>query len=85
MGVVTVDDVLDVAEEEATADAHKFGGLEAPLDLPYMSSGLWEMFRKRGSCLVILFVGEMLTATAMQSFEEEIDKARRCCRCSCRW
>ena len=75
IGVVTVDDVLDVAEEEATADAHKFGGLEAPLDLPYMSSGLWEMFRKRGSCLVILFLGEMLTATAMQSFEEEIEKA----------
>ena len=75
IGVVTVDDVLDVAEEEATADAHKFGGLEAPLDLPYMSSTLWEMFRKRGSCLVILFLGEMLTATAMQSFEEEIEKA----------
>ncbi len=75
IGVVTVDDVLDVAEEEATADAHKFGGLEAPLDLPYMSSSLWEMFRKRGSCLVILFLGEMLTATAMQGFEEEIEKA----------
>ncbi len=75
LGVVTVDDVLDVAEEEATADAHKFGGLEAPLDLPYMNSGLWEMFRKRGSCLVILFLGEMLTATAMQSYEEEIEKA----------
>ena len=75
LGVVTVDDVLDVAEEEATADAHKFGGLEAPLDLPYMSSGLWEMFRKRGSCLVILFISEMLTATAMQSYADEIEKA----------
>ena len=75
VGVVTVDDVLDVAEEEATADAHKFGGLEAPLDLPYMSSSLWEMFRKRGSCLVILFCSELLTATAMQGYEEEIDKA----------
>ena len=75
LGVVTVDDVLDVAEEAATADAHKFGGLEAPLDLPYMSSGLWEMFRKRGSCLVVLFLGEMLTANAMQSFEGEIEKA----------
>ncbi len=75
LGVVTVDDVLDVAEEAATADAHKFGGLEAPLDLPYMSSPLWEMFRKRGSCLVILFLGEMLTATAMQGFEDEIEKA----------
>ena len=75
VGVVTVDDVLDVAEEVATADAHKFGGLEAPLDLPYMSSTLWEMFRKRGSCLVLLFISEMLTATAMQSYEEEIEKA----------
>ncbi len=75
VGVVTVDDVLDVAEEEATADAHKFGGLEAPLDLPYMSSPLWEMFRKRGSCLVVLFLGEMLTATAMQSFQKEIEAA----------
>ena len=75
LGVVTVDDVLDVAEEEATADAHKFGGLEAPLDLPYMSSSLWELFRKRGSCLVILFASEMLTATAMQSYEDEIEKA----------
>ncbi len=75
LGVVTVDDVLDVAEEEATADAHKFGGLEAPLDLPYMSSSLWELFRKRGSCLVILFASEMLTATAMQKYNDEIEKA----------
>ncbi len=75
VGVVTVDDVLDVAAEEATADAHKFGGLEAPLDLPYMNTGLWEMFRKRGSCLVILFVSEMLTATAMQSYADELAKA----------
>ena len=75
LGVVTVDDVLDVAEEEATADAHKFGGLEAPLDLPYMSSGLWELFRKRGSCLVILFASELLTATAMQKYNDDIEKA----------
>ena len=75
LGVVTVDDVLDVAQQAATEDIQKYGGLEAALDLPYMSTGLWEMFRKRGSCLVILFLGEMLTATAMQSFEEEIEKA----------
>ena len=75
VGVVTVDDVLDVVEEEATADAHKFGGLEAPLDLPYMSSGLWEMFRKRGSCLIILFASELLTANAMQSYSDEMSKA----------
>lgn len=75
VGVVTVDDVLDVAEEAATEDIQKFGGLEAALDLPYMSSPLWEMFRKRGSCLVVLFLGEMLTATAMQSFNKEIEAA----------
>ncbi len=75
VGVVTVDDVLDVAEEAATADAHKFGGLEAPLDLPYMSSGLWEMFRKRGSCLIILFASELLTANAMQSYADEMSRA----------
>ena len=75
LGVVTVDDVLDVAEEAATADAHKFGGLEAPLDLPYMSSGLWEMFRKRGSCLIILFASELLTANAMQAYSDTMSKA----------
>jgi magnesium transporter len=75
LGVVTVDDVLDVAEEAATEDIQKFGGLEAALDMPYMSSSYWDMFRKRGSCLVVLFVGEMLTATAMQSFEHEIARA----------
>jgi magnesium transporter len=75
VGVVTVDDVLDVAEEAATEDIQKFGGLEAALDLPYMSSSFWDLFRKRGSCLLVLFLGEMLTATAMQSFDEEIKKA----------
>lgn len=75
VGVVTVDDVLDVAEQAATEDIQKIGGLESGLDLPYMSSPLWEMFRKRGSTLVVLFLGEMLTATAMQSFEKEIEAA----------
>lgn len=75
VGVVTVDDVLDVAEQAATEDIQKFGGLEAALDLPYMSSSFWEMFRKRGTPLALLFLGEMLTATAMQSFEHEIERA----------
>lgn len=74
MGIVTLDDVIDVAEEEATREIQKFGGLEA-LDEPYMSTPLFDMVRKRATWLVILFVGEMLTATAMGFFEEEIAKA----------
>ncbi len=74
VGIVTLDDVLDVAEEEATREIQKFGGLEA-LDEPYMSTPLLEMVRKRATWLVILFVGEMLTATAMGYFEHEISRA----------
>ncbi len=73
-GIVTLDDVLDVAEEEATRDLQRFGGLEA-LDEPYMSTPLPAMIRKRASWLVILFVGEMLTATAMANFESQIARA----------
>ncbi|QEH34107.1 Magnesium transporter MgtE [Aquisphaera giovannonii] len=74
VGIVTLDDVLDVAEEEATREIQQFGGLEA-LDEPYMSTPLPQMVRKRATWLVILFVGEMLTATAMGFFEAEISKA----------
>ncbi len=73
-GIVTLDDVLDIAEEEATRDLQKFGGLEA-LDEPYMSTSLASMIRKRATWLVILFVGEMFTATAMGYFEDEIATA----------
>jgi len=73
-GIVTLDDVLDVAEQEATRDLQRFGGLEA-LDEPYMSTPLPAMIRKRASWLVILFVGEMLTATAMGFFEKQIARA----------
>jgi magnesium transporter len=73
-GIVTLDDVLDVAEEEATREIQKFGGVEA-LDDPYMSTSLPAMVRKRASWLVILFVGEMLTATAMGFFEHQIARA----------
>ena len=73
-GIVTLDDVLDVAEQEATRDLQRFGGLEA-LDEPYMSTSLPAMIRKRASWLVILFVGEMLTATAMGFFEKQIARA----------
>ena len=73
-GIVTLDDVLDVAEEEATREIQRFGGLEA-LDEPYMSTSLPAMVRKRATWLVILFVGEMLTATAMGFFEKQIERA----------
>jgi magnesium transporter len=73
-GIVTLDDVLDVAEERATREIQRFGGLEA-LDEPYLSTTLPAMVRKRASWLVILFVGEMLTATAMGYFEAQIARA----------
>ena len=74
VGIVTSDDMLDVAEEEATEDIQKFGGMEA-LDEPYMRMTLWRMVRKRAGWLVILFLGEMLTATAMANYQDELAKA----------
>lgn len=74
LGIVTVDDILDVAEEEATEDIQKIGGSEA-LDEPYMKIAIAKMVRKRATWLVILFLSEMLTATAMGRFENEIAKA----------
>jgi magnesium transporter len=74
VGIVTIDDMLDVAEAEATEDIQKFGGMEA-LDEPYMRIPLWRMVRKRAGWLVILFLGEMLTATAMATFQDEIARA----------
>ncbi len=74
IGIVTVDDILDVAEEEATEDIQKIGGSEA-LDEPYMKIAISKMVQKRATWLVILFISEMLTATAMGRFEDEIAKA----------
>ena len=74
IGIVTVDDVFDVAEEEATEDIHKIGGVEA-LEEPYVNVPLLQMVRKRAGWLSILLVGEMLTTTAMSFFEGEISKA----------
>jgi magnesium transporter len=74
VGIVTVDDVLDVAEREATEDMQRMGGLEA-LDEPYTTISLFRMVKKRATWLVILFLGEMLTATAMGYFQNEIEKA----------
>lgn len=74
IGIVTVDDIFDVAEEEATEDIQKMGGTEA-LDEPYMDIGIPSMVRKRATWLIVLFLSEMLTATAMGRFEHEIAKA----------
>ena len=74
VGIVTIDDMLDVAEEEATEDIQKFGGMEA-LDEPYMRISLAQMVRKRAGWLIILFLGEMLTATAMANYQDELAKA----------
>lgn len=74
LGVVTVDDVLDVAERESTEDIQKLGGMEA-LDAPYLQIGLLSMVKKRAGWLALLFMGEMLTASAMGHFEGEIEKA----------
>jgi magnesium transporter len=73
-GIVTLDDVLDVAEQAATREIQRFGGLEA-LDEPYMSTSLPAMVRKRALWLVFLFVGELFTATAMGLFENQIAHA----------
>jgi magnesium transporter len=73
-GVVTVDDVVDVVQEEATEDIQKFGGMAA-LEAPYLSAGFLEMVKKRGGVLAVLFVGEMLTASAMSHYEDQIARA----------
>jgi magnesium transporter len=74
LGVVTVDDVLDVAEEVATREIQKFGGLEA-LDEPYIATPVLQLVRKRATWLVVLFLGELMTASAMGAFEDKLEKA----------
>lgn len=73
-GIVTVDDVMDVVQQEATEDIHKIGGVEA-LELPYFRTSGLTMMRKRAPWLALLFFGEMLTASAMGFFEHEIAQA----------
>lgn len=73
-GIVTVDDIVDVVQEEATEDMHKLGGMEA-LDTPYMQATFFDMVKKRAGWLAILFFGEMLTASAMARYEHEIAQA----------
>ncbi len=74
LGIVTVDDVIDAIIAETTEDVHKFGGVGA-FDEPYMELGFTQMLRKRAGWLSVLFLGEMLTASAMQFYEHELEKA----------
>ena len=74
LGIVTVDDIIDIAEEEGTEDFQKFGGNES-FDLSYTHTPLLTMVRKRAGWLIILFLSEMLTASAMGYFDQEISKA----------
>jgi magnesium transporter len=74
LGIVTVDDIIDAIVEENTEDVQKFGGMEA-LDAPYMDIGFLEMIQKRAGWLCVLFLSEMLTASAMQHFQDELEKA----------
>ncbi|QND51085.1 magnesium transporter [Phyllobacterium sp. 628] len=74
IGIVTVDDVIDAMTQEMTEDTLKFGGMEA-LNKPYMQIGFVQMLRKRAGWLGVLFLSEMLTASAMQYFEGELEKA----------
>ena len=74
VGIVTVDDILDVVEEEATEDIQKLGGMEQ-LDEPYMDISLGRLVKKRATWLVVLFLGEMLTATAMAHYQVDMAKA----------
>jgi magnesium transporter len=73
-GIVTVDDVVDVAEEEATEDMQKIAGMEA-MGAPYFQVGFFQLIRKRAGWLTILFLSEMFTATAMGYYEREIERA----------
>jgi magnesium transporter len=73
-GIVTVDDIVDVVQEAATEDIQKLGGMEA-LEAPYMQTSLPAMIKKRAGWLSVLFLGEMLTASAMARYEVEIAKA----------
>ena len=74
IGIVTIDDVLWIANEEFSEDMQKMGGTEA-LEEPYLEISIFKLFKKRVGWLIVLFLGEMLTATAMASYEHALDKA----------
>lgn len=72
LGVVTVDDVIDVLVEEGTEDAQKMGAV-APIEEPYLLAGFWDLMRKRVVWLIVLFLGELLTATALSHYEHAFE------------
>ncbi|GLS51343.1 hypothetical protein GCM10007885_41990 [Methylobacterium gnaphalii] len=74
IGIVTVDDVIDAMVQRQTEQVQRFGGMEA-LDEPYLRISFGEMLRKRAGWLAVLFLGEMMTASAMQGFQDELEKA----------
>jgi magnesium transporter len=74
VGIVTVDDVIDAIVERQTEEVQRFGGMEA-IDEPYMDIGFAQMIRKRAGWLCALFISEMLTASAMQGFQGELERA----------
>ncbi len=74
LGRITIDDVVDAIREEETVDAHRMAGMEA-LEYSYSHSSLWEMVKKRSGWLIVLFIGESFTATAMGFFVDEIEQA----------
>ena len=74
LGIITIDDVLWIANEEFSEDIQKIGGTEA-LDEPYLDISIPKLLKKRAGWLVLLFLGEMLTASAMQFFQHEIETA----------
>src|SRR5690554_823317 len=73
LGIVTVDDILWVANEESTEDIQRIGGMEA-LDEPYLDVSLMQLTRKRAGWLIILFIGELFTATVMQYYEHQLER-----------
>jgi magnesium transporter len=74
LGVITSDDIIDVVVEEQAEDVQKFGGMEA-LDAPYLQTSFWSMIKKRGGWLAVLFLGEMITASAMSDYEHDVARA----------
>ena len=73
VGIVTVDDVLDVLEEETTEDVHQVGGV-GKVDLPYFAAGFWLLVRKRSTWLILLFVEELLTGTVLRAYEASLER-----------
>jgi magnesium transporter len=74
LGIITIDDVIDVAEQRNTREMQRFGGVES-LEYPYVKTPIFSLIKKRAGWLIILFLSEMLTATAMGYFQDEIAKA----------